>query len=140
MRDGTTGVAPIASAAERKATASQALTHHGGHYLCVRDREEAAVVCAFIRGLIGADEIRLTREALGWVHEPFVVPEQAYDAWDGRAAGLAAESRWVDAFDAYGQAFPERALELVRRMNGELPRGWAQAACITSAHTGNGMP
>jgi 4-hydroxy-3-methylbut-2-enyl diphosphate reductase len=43
---------------ETKATASQALTHDGGHYLCVRDREEAAVVCAFIRGLIGADEIR----------------------------------------------------------------------------------
>jgi 4-hydroxy-3-methylbut-2-enyl diphosphate reductase len=42
---------------ETKATASQALTHDGGHYLCVRDREEAAVVCAFIRGLIGADEI-----------------------------------------------------------------------------------
>ena len=42
---------------ETKATASQALTHDGGHYLCVRDREEAAVVCAFIRGLIGAPEI-----------------------------------------------------------------------------------
>ena len=27
---------------ETKATASQALTHDGGHYLCVRDREEAA--------------------------------------------------------------------------------------------------
>jgi 4-hydroxy-3-methylbut-2-en-1-yl diphosphate reductase len=35
---------------ETKATASQALTHPGGQYLCVRDREEAAEVCAFIRG------------------------------------------------------------------------------------------
>jgi 4-hydroxy-3-methylbut-2-enyl diphosphate reductase len=35
---------------ETKATASQALTHPGGHFLCVRDREEAAFVCAFIRG------------------------------------------------------------------------------------------
>jgi 4-hydroxy-3-methylbut-2-enyl diphosphate reductase len=43
---------------ETKATASQALTHRGGHYLCVRDREEAAVVCAFIRGEVPADEIR----------------------------------------------------------------------------------
>ena len=34
---------------ETKATASQALTHSGGHYLCVRDREEAAVVCEFVR-------------------------------------------------------------------------------------------
>jgi 4-hydroxy-3-methylbut-2-en-1-yl diphosphate reductase len=42
---------------ETKATASQALTHTGGHYLCVRDRAEAAVVCDFIRGKVGADEI-----------------------------------------------------------------------------------
>jgi 4-hydroxy-3-methylbut-2-enyl diphosphate reductase len=43
---------------ETKATASQALTHSGGHYLCVRDRQEAAFVCAFIRGQVEADEIR----------------------------------------------------------------------------------
>jgi 4-hydroxy-3-methylbut-2-enyl diphosphate reductase len=43
---------------ETKATASQALTHSGGHYLCVRDRKEAEVVCAFVRGDIGADVIR----------------------------------------------------------------------------------
>src|SRR5438067_6620449 len=43
---------------ETKATASQALTHEGGQYLCVRDREEAAVVCAFLRGQIAPDEIR----------------------------------------------------------------------------------
>jgi 4-hydroxy-3-methylbut-2-enyl diphosphate reductase len=42
---------------ETKATASQALTHEGGHYLCVRDRAEAAVVCDFIRGGLGAEEI-----------------------------------------------------------------------------------
>ncbi len=39
---------------ETKATASQALTHPGGHYLCVKDRPEAELVCAFIRGEIGA--------------------------------------------------------------------------------------
>jgi 4-hydroxy-3-methylbut-2-enyl diphosphate reductase len=35
---------------ETKATASQALTHPGGHYLCVKDWPEAEVVCEFIRG------------------------------------------------------------------------------------------
>ena len=39
---------------ETKATASQALTHEGGHYLCVRDLEEAEVVCGFIRGTVAA--------------------------------------------------------------------------------------
>jgi 4-hydroxy-3-methylbut-2-enyl diphosphate reductase len=37
---------------ETKATASQALTHPGGHFLCVRDRPEAELVCSFIRGQI----------------------------------------------------------------------------------------
>jgi 4-hydroxy-3-methylbut-2-enyl diphosphate reductase len=35
---------------ETKATASQALAHPGGHYLCVKDRPEAEELCAFIRG------------------------------------------------------------------------------------------
>jgi 4-hydroxy-3-methylbut-2-enyl diphosphate reductase len=39
---------------ETKATASQALTHPGGHYLCVRDLPEADLVCDFIRGRLGA--------------------------------------------------------------------------------------
>jgi 4-hydroxy-3-methylbut-2-enyl diphosphate reductase len=42
---------------ETKATASQALTHAGGHYLCVRDRPEAEVVCAFIRGRLEAEAV-----------------------------------------------------------------------------------
>ncbi len=35
---------------ETKATASQALTHPGGQYLCVRDLAETDFVCAYIRG------------------------------------------------------------------------------------------
>jgi transketolase len=76
---------------------------------------------------LGADEIRLTREALGWPHEPFVIPEAAYEQWDARTRGLVAETRWVDAFEAYGKAHPELALEFVRRMDGALPKGWSQA-------------
>jgi 4-hydroxy-3-methylbut-2-enyl diphosphate reductase len=43
---------------ETKATASQALTHPGGQYLCVRDRPEAQAVCDFIRGRVPAEELR----------------------------------------------------------------------------------
>ncbi len=39
---------------ETKATASQALTHPGGQYLCVKDRPEAQLVCDFIRGTLPA--------------------------------------------------------------------------------------
>jgi 4-hydroxy-3-methylbut-2-enyl diphosphate reductase len=43
---------------ETKATASQALTHDGGHYMIVRDRPEAERVCAFIRGTLPEAELR----------------------------------------------------------------------------------
>ena len=76
---------------------------------------------------LGADEVRLTREALAWPHEPFVIPESVYSLWDARERGLAAEAHWVDAFEAYAKAYPELALELARRMDGELPKGWAQS-------------
>jgi 4-hydroxy-3-methylbut-2-en-1-yl diphosphate reductase len=49
---------------ETKATASQALTHDGGQYLCVRDRGETSLVCDFIRGrLPGAELQRRFEEA-----------------------------------------------------------------------------
>jgi 4-hydroxy-3-methylbut-2-enyl diphosphate reductase len=42
---------------ETKATASQALTHPGGHFLCVKDRPEAELVCGFIGGTVPARTI-----------------------------------------------------------------------------------
>ncbi|WP_326534692.1 transketolase [Pseudorhodoferax sp.] len=85
---------------------------------------------------LGDDEIRLTREALGWPHEPFVVPEQAYAAWDARAAGSSAEAGWNEKLAAYRSAHPELAAELVRRLKGELPAGFAQTAvdAVVAAH------
>jgi len=86
---------------------------------------------------LGVEEIQLTRDALGWLHEPFVIPEAAYDAWDACERGLAAETEWVDRFEAYADAYPALALELVRRMRGELPKNFAQVAvdAVVAAHT-----
>ncbi|KQU78266.1 MULTISPECIES: transketolase [unclassified Rhizobacter] len=81
---------------------------------------------------LGADEIKLTREALGWTYEPFVIPEQAYEEWDSRADGLAAETQWVDAFEAYSKAFPELAVEFIRRTAHELPKNFAQTVLDTA--------
>jgi transketolase len=33
---------------------------------------------------LGPEEVRLTREALGWPHAPFEMPAEAYAAWDAR--------------------------------------------------------
>jgi 4-hydroxy-3-methylbut-2-enyl diphosphate reductase len=42
---------------ETRATASQALTHQGGQYLCVRDLAETELVCDYIRGRLPAGEL-----------------------------------------------------------------------------------
>ncbi|HSW07866.1 transketolase [Aquabacterium sp.] len=86
---------------------------------------------------LGGDEIKLTREALGWSHEPFVIPEAAYGAWDAKAAGEAAEVTWLATFATYKAAFPELAAEFARRMAGDLPANFAQTAvdAAIAAHT-----
>ncbi len=85
---------------------------------------------------LGADEIGLTRAALGWTHEPFVVPEAAYEAWDAKAAGAAAHEAWNTRFAAYAAAHPALAAELKRRLAGELPDDVAAkaAAAIAATH------
>ncbi|WP_300648971.1 transketolase [Hydrogenophaga sp.] len=86
---------------------------------------------------LGAEEIKLTREALGWSHAPFAVPKDVYAAWDAKDAGKAAEATWNTTFAAYKAAFPELAKEFVRRMRGELPKNFAQVAvdAAVAAHT-----
>ena len=85
---------------------------------------------------LGGDEIKLTREALGWTHEPFVVPAAAYSGWDARGAGRQSQAGWTEGFAAYQKAHPALAAEFKRRMAGELPAGFAQTAvdAITAAH------
>jgi transketolase len=86
---------------------------------------------------LGAEEVKLTRAALGWTSEPFVIPEEAYGSWDARRQGLADETQWVDAFAAYAKAYPELAVELARRLDNELPKNWSQTAvdAAVAAHT-----
>jgi transketolase len=83
---------------------------------------------------LGQDEINLTKAALGWDHEAFVVPKEVYDGWDAREKGAAAEAAWNKKFAAYKAAHPELAAEFVRRMNGDLPADWSakSAAFIQS--------
>ena len=70
---------------------------------------------------LGDGEIDLTREALGWSHAPFVVPDEIYAHWDARESGAQAEASWNGALESYRSAYPELADEFERRMRGELP-------------------
>ena len=77
---------------------------------------------------LGDDEIKATRENLGWKYGPFEIPEDIYAGWDAKAKGDAAEAEWNAKFEAYKAAHPELAAEFERRMTGELPANWAQIA------------
>ena len=86
---------------------------------------------------LGAEEIKLTREALDWPHAPFEIPDEARHAWDAKAKGLMAEAAWDAKFAAYKTAYPELAQELSRRMKGDLPKQFDQLAVdtILAAHS-----
>ncbi len=75
---------------------------------------------------LGEEEIRLTKEAMGWPSlEPFFVPPEALEHFRrcvDRGAELEAE--WRERFDAYAQEYPEPAQELQRMIAGNLPDGW----------------
>ena len=74
---------------------------------------------------LGQDEINLTKAALGWDHEAFVIPADVYAGWDAKDKGAKAEAAWNEKFAAYKSAFPELAAEFERRMAGEMPADWA---------------
>jgi transketolase len=73
---------------------------------------------------LGAEEIAATREAIGWSHPPFEIPEAIREEWNARGRGTAQETEWNQRFAAYAAAHPDLAAEFKRRMAGELPAGW----------------
>jgi len=77
---------------------------------------------------LGQDEINLTKAALGWDHEAFVIPSEVYAGWDAKNKGSKSEKEWNEKFSAYQAAHPELAAEYLRRMAGELPSNWKNDA------------
>ncbi|MEL6877449.1 MAG: transketolase [Pseudomonadota bacterium] len=66
---------------------------------------------------LGADEIAGAREALGWAHEPFVVPDDILSDWRATAEmGRDAHGAWQTRLNA-----SEHKAEFERRMAGDLP-------------------
>ncbi len=74
---------------------------------------------------LGADEIAATRLALNWPYAPFEIPKDIYAAWDFKKRGQAVEHEWNKAFQAYKNKYPELAMELQRRMQGELSKDFS---------------
>lgn len=77
---------------------------------------------------LGEEEIKLTKEALGWKYGPFEIPQEIYDEWDATKKGQKYEDKWNKLFAEYEKAYPELAAEFKRRISGELPCNLAQKA------------
>jgi len=76
---------------------------------------------------LGAAEIAATRAHIGWNHPPFVVPPEVYAAWDARPRGARLQAEWTRRLAHYQARHPHEAAEFKRRMQGELPAGFAAA-------------
>ncbi len=75
---------------------------------------------------LGEEEIEATRQALGWQHSPFAIPDDIYQAYDAKAKGKAREAAWQKLYDDYQQQHPKLAAELQRRLQHQLPASWDQ--------------
>ena len=75
---------------------------------------------------LGADEVRATKQNLGWPEEPtFRVPEAARAALgEAAAAGARAAGEWDALVAGYRDDHPELAGELDRRLALGLPENW----------------
>jgi len=82
---------------------------------------------------LGADEVRATRERIGWQAPAFEVPEAIRAGWDARERGAALEADWRLRFEAYRTAHPALAAEFERRIAGELPDDFAATAAAALA-------
>jgi len=75
---------------------------------------------------LGEDEIRLTKENLGWpTNKKFYVPEKARKAF-GKCTGKGrkAETAWNKRLKAYAKKYPELAQNWETAIAGTLPRRW----------------
>ncbi|MFZ4665302.1 MAG: transketolase [Prochlorotrichaceae cyanobacterium] len=77
---------------------------------------------------LGAEEIKLTREALGWSYEPFEIPADVVGHFRKAVErGSTLESEWQQTLATYRSQFPTEAAEFERMLSGQLPANWADA-------------
>jgi transketolase len=77
---------------------------------------------------LGPEEVKLTRESLGWNYEPFVVPEDALKRFrQAIDKGAKLEQEWNEALAKYKAKYAEDGAELERLMSKKLPEGWEKA-------------
>jgi transketolase len=88
---------------------------------------------------LGKDEIRLTKEKLGWPsQEPFFVPDEALAHWrQARDRGGRTHKEWLARFDSYRKTDAEGAGEFNRRLAGKRKSGWDAANPVFTKDNGS---
>ncbi|MDO8501763.1 MAG: transketolase [Gemmatimonadaceae bacterium] len=88
---------------------------------------------------LGVEEIKLTREALGYPsQEPFYVVPEALAHWRTMSdRGAKIESEWQHRYHAYKATHSADAAELERRLRGELLEGWEDLIPSFTAENGS---
>ncbi len=77
---------------------------------------------------LGEDEVRATKEVLGWdPDQQFVVPAEVAEHMDGRERGIELEQEWRDRFERWGTAFPALREEWEADHSGSPRPGWEAA-------------
>ncbi|MCS7178494.1 MAG: transketolase [Anaerolineae bacterium] len=78
---------------------------------------------------LGEEEVRRTKEALGWPPDAqFWVPPEVLPIFRRAVEeGAAAQARWQAMFAEYARQYPREAALLERLWSGELPGGWEEA-------------
>ena len=73
---------------------------------------------------LGDEELKETREALGWNYKPFEVPQEVYDFWNFKEEGGSFNDSWNKLLKDYEKKYPNDSLELHRRIDGHLPNNF----------------
>ena len=76
---------------------------------------------------LGDEELKETREALGWNYKPFEVPQEVYDFWNFKEEGASFNDSWNKLIKDYEKKYPNDSSELHRRIDGYLPNNFQES-------------
>ena len=76
---------------------------------------------------LGDEELKETREVLGWNYKPFEVPQEVYDFWNFKKEGASFNDSWNKLLKDYEKKYPNDSLELHRRIDGHLPNNFQES-------------
>jgi len=76
---------------------------------------------------LGDEELKETREVLGWNYKPFEVPQEVYDFWNFKEEGESFNDSWNKLLKDYEKKYPNDSLELHRRIDGHLPNNFQES-------------